>query len=522
MPRLNAAQSFYGANSSSREAEIDLTKQKYEHAGYGSPASSITALRLERARQRGLGMLRPDEQAADAKLEGVHRVGSENASYGSWYTPSGPPSPEPRRKAFGKFGGRSDSPEKLRKSDATTSSNVYGLWAAAPNLSQPMPEVVRLFFDGTPMSAAKQSKVFGMYADDATLAFTGHGPPIALDKAGIVGAVASLQASFPDFTFNRTRIAPVAVGENCWAATIVVTGTHLGQPYSPMPHLPPIARTGKYVVIGPETFKLFVDADGKVVRHEIEVHEAGKPAGLGLPVTCGGRRGAPVGKASLGGAGAGGRVDAARGRGSSRLARRTTAGRVLLRVAYLCAGDCEREYHDQRELHYYRTACSHAAMVPGLAAREFVREFVLSCTIIVRRSWPRVATVACAQHRVALPDAGVDVDGAVEDEVVRARVRVNRADGERPLRRVPRHAQRVVAVAAAGHRRLRRRARLRVDGVDLERSEACQRIARRIARNCAGWYTLSASEVLLSEKSKSAKTKRAFAASNGHTRVLSP
>ena len=279
MPRLNAAQSFYGANSSSREAEIDLTKQKFEHAGYGSPASSITALRLERARQRGLGMLRPDEQAADAKLEGVHRVGSENASYGSWYTPSGPPSPEPRRKAFGKFGGRSDSPEKLRKSDATTSSNVYGLWAAAPNLSQPMPEVVRLFFDGTPMSAAKQSKVFGMYADDATLAFTGHGPPIALDKAGIVGAVASLQASFPDFTFNRTRIAPVAVGENCWAATIVVTGTHLGQPYSPMPHLPPIARTGKYVVIGPETFKLFVDADGKVVRHEIEVHEAGKPAG---------------------------------------------------------------------------------------------------------------------------------------------------------------------------------------------------------------------------------------------------
>ena len=162
MPRLNAAQSFYGANSSSREAEIDLTKQKYEHAGYGSPASSITALRLERARQRGLGMLRPDEQAADAKLEGVHRVGSENASYGSWYTPSGPPSPEPRRKAFGKFGGRSDSPEKLRKSDATTSSNVYGLWAAAPNLSQPMPEVVRLFFDGTPMSAAKQSKVFEM------------------------------------------------------------------------------------------------------------------------------------------------------------------------------------------------------------------------------------------------------------------------------------------------------------------------------------------------------------------------
>ena len=50
-------------------------------------------------------------------------------------------------------------------------------------------------------------------------------------------------------------------------------------PYAPAPHLPKVAKTGRSVVIGPETFKLFVNAEGLVVRHEIEVHEPGKPAG---------------------------------------------------------------------------------------------------------------------------------------------------------------------------------------------------------------------------------------------------
>ena len=74
-------------------------------------------------------------------------------------------------------------------------------------------------------------------------------------------------------------VVPEITAEGCWAAKIVVTGTHTGAPYAPAPHLPKVAKTGRSVVIGPETFKLFVNAEGLVVRHEIEVHEPGKPAG---------------------------------------------------------------------------------------------------------------------------------------------------------------------------------------------------------------------------------------------------
>ena len=145
---------------------------------------------------------------------------------------------------------------------------------------------MKLFFDGTPMTTEKQAKIFPLYAERSELAFTGHGPPITLPKAGIMDAVAALHASFPDFTFNPACVAPEMTPEGCWAAKIVVTGTHTGAPYAPAPHLPKVAKTGKSVVIGPETFKLFVNAEGLVVRHEIEVHEPGKPAGPPGFYTC--------------------------------------------------------------------------------------------------------------------------------------------------------------------------------------------------------------------------------------------
>lgn len=151
--------------------------------------------------------------------------------------------------------------------------------ALAEPKRQPMPEVVKRFFDGTPMTPEKQSKIFSLYAEDSALAFTGHGPPITLRKAGIMDAVAALHDAFPDFTFNPGCVVPEITAEGCWAAKIVVTGTHTGAPYAPAPHLPKVAKTGRSVVIGPETFKLFVNAEGLVVRHEIEVHEPGKPAG---------------------------------------------------------------------------------------------------------------------------------------------------------------------------------------------------------------------------------------------------
>ena len=57
-------------------------------------------------------------------------------------------------------------------------------------------------------------------------------------------------------------------------------GTHTGAAFTPMPDkLPPIDKTGKCVKIGPETFTLYVDEAGKVVKTTIEPLHAGAPAG---------------------------------------------------------------------------------------------------------------------------------------------------------------------------------------------------------------------------------------------------
>ena len=230
--RLNAARALLPPNSSSREADRPHGAKYETRATAGGV--SITALRLERARQRGLG-------AAAGRAGGRRQARGRPASLGERFVRLVVHAVEliagPRRKAFGKFGGRSDSPEKLRKSDATTSSNVCGLWAAAPNLSQPMPEVVRLFFDSAD-SAAKQAKSSG--CTPTTRRSPSRARPAGRPRQGgdrRRRRVASTCSTTP----ATARIAPVAVGENCWAATIVVTRHPPGQPYSPMP-TPPIAH----------------------------------------------------------------------------------------------------------------------------------------------------------------------------------------------------------------------------------------------------------------------------------------
>ena len=47
-------------------------------------------------------------------------------------------------------------------------------------------------------------------------------------------------------------------------------GTHTAVPFTPMPgKLPPVDTTGKQVLIGPETFALYTDDAGKVVKTTI-------------------------------------------------------------------------------------------------------------------------------------------------------------------------------------------------------------------------------------------------------------
>ena len=154
--------------------------------------------------------------------------------------------------------------------------------AAAPEEVASPPESVAIFFDGEPMAGKAETWMTGHVADEATLQFVGpHALPLPLfDKAGFGGAITNLATSFPDLTFNATKVAPTKQEDGSWAADIVVTGTHTGPAFTPMPDkLPAIETTGTVVTIGPETFTLWADESGKVVKIEICPKEAGNPHG---------------------------------------------------------------------------------------------------------------------------------------------------------------------------------------------------------------------------------------------------
>jgi len=163
------------------------------------------------------------------------------------------------------------------------------------------PESIAFFFNGEPMAGKAERYMGELVADSATLAFVGPHVHPALDgktlpKPAFGAKIGDLVASFPDLTFNATKVAPTLNADGSWSADIVVTGTHTGAAYTPMPGvLPPIEATNKVVKIGPETFTLWADADGKMVKTEITPLGAGHPHGPpGFYLSIGGEIPAPA------------------------------------------------------------------------------------------------------------------------------------------------------------------------------------------------------------------------------------
>jgi len=154
--------------------------------------------------------------------------------------------------------------------------------AAAKPASFDIPESVAVFFNGEQMASKAEKYMGEMMAADHTLAFVGpHALPLpVLDKEMLGGAMSNLINSFPDLTFNADKATPKQNGDGSWSADIVVMGTHTGAAFTPKPgELPAIATTGTCVKIGPETFTLWTDAEGKVCKTEITPLGAGHPHG---------------------------------------------------------------------------------------------------------------------------------------------------------------------------------------------------------------------------------------------------
>ena len=180
--------------------------------------------------------------------------------------------------------GAAESTKELTDEGAKVTTVAEGTDATAAPPAEPVaspPESIAIFFDGEPMAGKAETWTTEHVADAATLQFVGpHALPLPLfDKAGFSSAMGSLVGSFPDLTFNATKVAPTKQEDGSWAADIVVTGTHTGAAYTPNEKLPAIETTGTAVSIGPETFTVWADDAGKVVKIEICPKEAGNPHG---------------------------------------------------------------------------------------------------------------------------------------------------------------------------------------------------------------------------------------------------
>ena len=180
--------------------------------------------------------------------------------------------------------GAAESTKELTDEGAKVTTVAEGTDATAAPPAEPVaspPESIAIFFDGEPMAGKAETWTTEHVADAATLQFVGpHALPLPLfDKAGFSSAMGNLVGSFPDLTFNATKVAPTKQEDGSWAADIVVTGTHTGAAYTPNEKLPAIETTGTAVSIGPETFTVWADEAGKAIKIEICPKEAGNPHG---------------------------------------------------------------------------------------------------------------------------------------------------------------------------------------------------------------------------------------------------
>lgn len=167
-----------------------------------------------------------------------------------------------------------------------------------PDSFSEVPEPVALFFDQKPSAGDKQEKMIANLDDDVEIVFKAAfgKPEMKLGKPQIKYALGALVGAFPDFTFKAADPSQQIYKESevSWSMILSPDGNNTGEPFAPMPGLPPVEKTGKYVRMTVERFTLTVnEAKDKIVKIEIEKQIDGPSGPPGFYVTIGGKLPAP-------------------------------------------------------------------------------------------------------------------------------------------------------------------------------------------------------------------------------------
>merc|ERR1711871_1169856 len=119
--------------------------------------------------------------------------------------------------------------------------------------------------------AEKAEQLQALYADEFTIAFigpfAGATTGMVLDLPKIKDAMGNMIGSFPDLTFNADKATVEKKEDGGYGANIVVKGTHTGAAFTPKPGvLPAVETTEKEVSIGPESFVMYTNSEGKATK----------------------------------------------------------------------------------------------------------------------------------------------------------------------------------------------------------------------------------------------------------------
>ena len=156
-----------------------------------------------------------------------------------------------------------------------------------------MPPTVAKFFCGKPRDQEYLDSLPVDTAEDFELSFVGEFVPpfmreMKMTYTTLPKGLGNLVASFPNLTFSPQE-EPTLQADGGWKASTKVTGTHTGPAFSPAPHLEPVPTSNKEVVIGPEDFTVYTNAEGKITKVTIcPMHEGALVGPPGFYISIGG------------------------------------------------------------------------------------------------------------------------------------------------------------------------------------------------------------------------------------------